>query len=78
MLHPAIVAIVAYWAFSALVGGMPAPDSTSSKAYQWTHDSLHILAGNLNAAVSSRYPNLGTVQITDTTQKTTTVSPVKP
>lgn len=74
--HPAILAIAGYWLFSAFTGGMPLPDSTSSKAYRWLHDSLHILAGNLNSAVAAKYPNLnGTVQVTDTVQKTTTVVP---
>lgn len=75
--HPAIVAIASYWIFSALVGGMPAPDATSSKGYTWMHSSLHIIAGNLSAAIVAKYPNLpsGAVQITDTVQRVTTAVP---
>lgn len=66
--HPAILAIAAYWGFSALVGGMPMPEAKSSAGYRWLHDSLHILAGNLSAAVAAKYPQLpaGTVQVTET------------
>lgn len=56
--HPAIVGIAAYWCFSALVGGMPQTDDKSSSGYVWLYNSLHILAGNLTAAVQSKYPNL--------------------
>lgn len=76
--HPAIFAIAAYWAFSALVGGMPPPDDKSSMSYTWIYNSLHLLAGNIAAAVVSKYPNLpggGTLQVTETNQKTTKVVP---
>lgn len=75
--HPALVGIAAYWLFSALVGGMPAPSPQSSSGYQWLYSSLHILAGNLTAAVASKYPNLpaGVSQVAETTQHTTTIVP---
>lgn len=75
--HPAVVAIVSYWLFSAIVGGMPAPTETSSPGYRWLHDSLHILAGNISAAVATKYPNLpgGTTVHTDTLQQTTIQTP---
>lgn len=78
--HPALFGIAAYWCFSALVGGMP-PPTASTGAYVWAYNSLHILAGNLTAAVAAKYPTLpsGAVQVTETAQKTTTVVPeVKP
>ena len=56
--HPAASAILAYWLFSALVGGMPDPDAKSSAGYVWLHNSLHILAGNISNAMSARYPAL--------------------
>lgn len=56
--HPAMVSIAAYWVFSALVGGMPAPVTSSSPGYTWLYNSLHILAGNLSAAVAVKYPQL--------------------
>ena len=76
--HPAIDAIAAYWIYSAVVGGMPAPDANSSKFYIWIHNSLHILAGNLSAAVAAKYPNLptgGTVAQEHTEKTTTTIAP---
>ena len=36
------------WVFSAFIGGMPAPDSTSSKGYLWLYGSLHLLGANLD------------------------------
>ena len=79
--HPAITAIVAYWVFSSVVGGMPAPTASSSASYVWLHDSLHILAGNVTTAFQARFPQLpinvppgSTVQQT-TNQKTTVVTP---
>lgn len=56
--HEAILAIAGYWVFSAIVGGMPAPDTTSGRGYLWAYNALHILAGNLTSAVSARYPAL--------------------
>lgn len=78
--HPAILAITAYWAFSALVGGMPVPTDKSSSGYTWAYNSLHILAGNVAAAMASKYPQLsnlppGSVQVTTTQEKTVTATP---
>lgn len=80
--HPAIFAVAAYWIFSALVGGMPAPTTSNSSSYTWLYNSLHILAGNLSAAVSAKYPQLpngalppGSVQVTNTQQKTIVSTP---
>lgn len=82
--HPTSCALAAYWVFSALVGGMPPPTASSSSGYQWLHNSLHILAGNLTAAVASKYPQLpgtalppGSVQVTTTQEKTVTATPTK-
>jgi hypothetical protein len=36
-----------YYAFSAFVSGMPAPDTKSGNGYRWAYGSLHTLAGNL-------------------------------
>lgn len=76
--HPAIFSIAGYWAFSALVGGMPVPTSPSG-GYSWAYNSLHILAGNLTAAVAAKYPNLpaGTTVQQDTLQKTTVTTPAE-
>lgn len=82
--HPTIFALGAYWVFSALVGGMPAPTATSSAGYQWLHNSLHILAGNITAAIATKYPQIttppppGSVQVTTTQQKTVTATPPEP
>jgi hypothetical protein len=55
MQHPFMI-IGIYWFFSAIVGGMPTPTLSSSMAYVWLHNSLHILAGNLTAAVATKFP----------------------
>ncbi|SEB40502.1 hypothetical protein [Terriglobus roseus] len=57
-LHPAALAILCYWLFSAIVGGMPDPDAKSGPGYRWVHNSLHILAGNLTTAVQAKYPEM--------------------
>ena len=49
------IAIALYWAFSAVVGGMPEPDASTSVWYRWGFSSLHLLAGNVLTAVQSRY-----------------------
>lgn len=75
--HPAIAAIAAYWAFSAFVGGMPTTTDKSSAGYVWFYNSLHILAGNLTAAVQSKYPQLpsGSTVNQKTVQETTLRTP---
>lgn len=45
--------VVGLWAFSAIVGGMPAPDNSSGKAYRWLYGSLHLLAANLDKVSTS-------------------------
>jgi hypothetical protein len=55
--HSTIIALVGYYIFSALIGGMPAPTATSSTIYQWLFASMNILASNIararNTAVES-------------------------
>lgn len=46
--HMFWVGIGSLWLFSAVAGGMPAPDSTTGKGYQWLYSSLHLLAANLD------------------------------
>ena len=53
--HPAITTIAAYWVFSAVIGGMPAPDTNSGRGYLWAYNSLHLLAGNVKEAFAARY-----------------------
>ena len=71
--HPAIAGIAAYWIFSALVGGMPPVTDKSSTGYAWFYNSMHILAGNVTAAIQSKYPNLpaGSTATTTSVQQTT-------
>lgn len=78
--HPAFFAIVGYWMFSAIVGGMPDPSNTSGPGYRWLHNSLHIMAGNLSAAVSARYPEMKMPAGSAMEHKETTVvvTPVTP
>lgn len=55
--HQTIVALVGYYLFSALVGGMPAPTANSGVAYKWTFASLNILASNISRAKSTTIEN---------------------
>lgn len=48
----------ALWVFSAFVGGMPAPDTSSGKAYRWAYGSLHLLAANLEKVGQAVKPPL--------------------
>lgn len=76
--HPAVVALAAYWVFSAIVGGMVPPKAESGVGYTWLYNSLHLLAGNISAAVAAKYPNglpPGSVQVTTTQAKTVTATP---
>jgi hypothetical protein len=75
--HPAVLAISLYWLFSAIVGGMPDQDETSSFTYKWLYRSLHILSGDLKNAVASRFPSAITVpagaDVQHTASETTTI-----
>lgn len=75
--HPAVFGVAAYWLFSAIIGGMPDPTSQSSVGYIWMHRSFHFLAGNIAAAVQSKFPNLppGTTVEQTVVQKTTSSTP---
>ena len=76
--HPAVAAIVAYWTFSAVVGGMPSPTASSSQGYVWAHNSLHILAGNMTAVMQSKFPNLPAGSLQQHSETTTTITPENP
>lgn len=56
--HEFLYGVGAIWAFSALVGGMPEPDSSSGKAYRWLYGSLHLFAANLDKVGQSIKPPL--------------------
>jgi hypothetical protein len=46
--------LAAWYVYSSIVSGMPAPRDTSSPAYRWAYHSLHVLAGNLGLLLKSR------------------------
>ena len=48
--HSTLVTLAAYYIFSAVVGGMPAPTATDGKGYQWMFATLNILASNIARA----------------------------
>lgn len=68
--HPGIACIAAYWIFSAMVGGMPLPQGTTG-FYLWLYNFLHILAGNLTAAVATKFPDLPNLPPGSAAQQTT-------
>ena len=47
-----------YFAFSAIVSGMPEPTSASGVGYRWAYSSLHVLAGDLSQLIGSRIPKV--------------------
>jgi hypothetical protein len=54
--HPRLIleVLVAYWAFSALVSGMPKPKEDNSQFwYGWLYTSLHTFAGSLAQAAKN-------------------------
>ncbi len=50
--------LIVYFAFNAMISGMPAPDTTSSRGYQWLYASLHTFGGSLDKVVASRTSQL--------------------
>lgn len=56
--HSFWIGIGVLWAFSALVGGMPQPDTASGKGYRWLYGSLHLFAANLDKVGQSIKPPL--------------------
>lgn len=60
-----------YMIFNAFVAGMPAPKPTSSVAYEWTYNSLHALAFNLDKVVAAKFPQLAPGQTLASTTATT-------
>ena len=75
----AVMLLGGYFLFSAIVGGMPEPTPTSGMGYLWAYRSLHLLAGNITTAISTKFPNLpsGATLQTTTIQSTTATAPVK-
>ena len=61
--HNALALMLAWYVFSAVVSGMPAPNGNSSVAYSWAFHSLHILAGDLSRYwLKSSLPGNGATQ----------------
>lgn len=49
--------LIGYWIFSAAVGAMPTPETTSNKGYQFLFRFGHALSGNINrAAITFKVP----------------------
>ena len=82
--HPKVIleVIVAYWAFSAIISGMPDPPQ-GSFYYKWAYATLHAFAGNLKKFADSKIQTLetGVRQMpdggTETKVKQTITEPVK-
>lgn len=56
--HQVLSTLLGYFAFSALVDGMPDPAATDSKGYRWAYKSLHTFSGNLSSLAANKYPEL--------------------
>jgi len=48
--------LVAWYAFSAIVSGMPEPAPGDTKPYLWAFHALHSLAGDFASVIGSRVP----------------------
>jgi hypothetical protein len=57
LLHSEIAHFVMYFAFIAVVGGMPAPTVTSGIPYKWAFSSLNIFAANFARAWGPKIEN---------------------
>lgn len=70
--HPRIVfeVLIAYWAFSAIVTGMPKP-SASSFWGTWIYDTLHLFAGSVKQFADSKLQAMETTTVTSTVSKQT-------
>ncbi len=77
MQHPLQI-IAGYYVYSAAVGSMPAPTDKSSTFYIWVHGFLHILAGNLSAAVAAKFPALPAGAVSQTSSTSTVIMPPDP
>lgn len=71
--HPKLIfeVMAAYWAFSAIVSGMPDPPP-GSFFYMWLYHSLHAFAGNLTKFAESK------MQATSSTTTTVKIEETKP
>lgn len=45
--------MAAWYVFSAVVSGMPAPGANSGAGYQWAYHTLHVLAGDFGQFIGS-------------------------
>lgn len=61
MQHPKVVleVLAAYWAFSAIVTGMPKPSPTSYWG-TWVYDTLHLFAGSVKQFADSKIQSIQT------------------
>lgn len=79
--HPKLIfeVLAAYWAFSALVSGMPDPPQ-GSFFYAWLYHSLHAFAGNLTKFADSKIQAMTSTTTTVKVEesKTTEKPEVKP
>lgn len=59
LLHSPWTWFGAYYLFSSIVSGMPAPDDKSGVGYRWIYTTLHTLAGNVAVALraTGKLPN---------------------
>lgn len=64
MQHPRLVVevLAAYWAFSAIVTGMPKP-SPNSYWGNWVYDSLHLFAGAVKQFADTRIQTMSTTVV---------------
>lgn len=80
--HPKLIleVLIAYWAFSAIVTGMPKPPENSYWA-TWVYDTLHLFAGSVKQFADSKMQAISqqtTITKIETTKEATPTPPVEP
>lgn len=50
----ALVVVLVYYVFNAIVSGMPEPLPNGNLGYLWAYRSLHTLAGNFDKIAKSK------------------------
>ena len=54
-----VEALLIYYVFAAVIGGMPTPASDAGVAYQWVFRSFSLLGANVARLVATQMPGTG-------------------
>lgn len=54
--HHGVEALVLYYVFNAITGGMPTPADSAGVIYRWAFSSFQILNGSIARLVATQFP----------------------